>query len=350
MLRKIRATCAGSVTRLVLDILDKNKIEYQHNKTDRRISFPGSGGRQNEIFYDGLDDPEKIKSISGITGLWLEEATEFTERDVLQLDLRLRGKTAHYKQIMLTFNPVESAAPWLKQKYFDATGKPLILENTTVHLSTIRDNPFIDDEYKAVLKGIDDPEYSAIYLHGKWAVATGVIFTGWKIEAIPESRWENSIYGLDFGYHRTALVQVAIDKDAMTAHMRQLIYDKGMTNSDIIDRLGTLGISQTAEIYADSAEPDRIEEIFRKGYNIHPALKDVSDGIDMMKRFKLIIDENSTDGISELKTYKWKHDKNGQPVSPSCPVKISDHFCDSARYALYSWMKAYDYTPRIFYI
>jgi phage terminase large subunit len=42
----------------------------------------------------GLDDPEKIKSIVGLTDAWLEEATEFSPDDFTQIDLRVRDPYA----------------------------------------------------------------------------------------------------------------------------------------------------------------------------------------------------------------------------------------------------------------
>ena len=66
--------------------------------------------------FTGMDDPEKLKSIEGVTGVWMEEATEFTQEDFEQLDLRLRGVTAYHKQITLTLNPI-SEQHWIKQVF-----------------------------------------------------------------------------------------------------------------------------------------------------------------------------------------------------------------------------------------
>ncbi|HOO13450.1 MAG TPA: phage terminase large subunit, partial [Bacillota bacterium] len=60
----------------------------------------------SEILFFGLDDVEKLKSIQGITGIWVEEASELEPGDYKQLDIRLRGKTKFYKQMIITFNPI----------------------------------------------------------------------------------------------------------------------------------------------------------------------------------------------------------------------------------------------------
>ena len=75
---------------------------YKANKSDLTISFQNG----SEIIFAGLDDVEKLKSIYNITGIWIEEASELLEGDFNQLDIRLRGKTREYQQIILSFNPI----------------------------------------------------------------------------------------------------------------------------------------------------------------------------------------------------------------------------------------------------
>ena len=72
----------------------------------------------SEFLFCGLNDVERLKSIEGITGIWIEEASEITAEDFRQLDIRMRGKTKHYKQIIISFNPV-SITHWLKKEFFD---------------------------------------------------------------------------------------------------------------------------------------------------------------------------------------------------------------------------------------
>jgi phage terminase large subunit len=120
----------------------------------------------NEIIFAGFDDPEKIKSIQGITGIWIEEASEFTPGDFRQLDIRLRGYTQYYKQLILSFNPV-SVTHWLKTEFFDQ-GK----ENCLSLHSTYQDNRFLDQQSIDVLEGFakTDEYYYTVYCLGEWGV------------------------------------------------------------------------------------------------------------------------------------------------------------------------------------
>lgn len=126
----------------------------------------------NEILFAGLDDVEKLKSISGVTSIWIEEASETTPEDFRQLDIRMRGKSLNYKQMMISFNPID-INHWLKKEFFDRpkTG------STTTH-STYKDNPFLPDEDKAVLEAFKetDPYFYQVYCLGEWGVLGKTIF------------------------------------------------------------------------------------------------------------------------------------------------------------------------------
>lgn len=148
---------------------------YRVNRTDMRISFHNG----SEILFSGLDDVEKLKSIYNITGIWIEEASELEEADFNQLDIRLRGETAYYKQIILTFNPI-SALHWLKKRFFDAPD-----ERVRTHRSTYRDNRFLDAENIRVLEAFreTDPYYYAVYCLGEWGVYGQTVFPAAIVQA-----------------------------------------------------------------------------------------------------------------------------------------------------------------------
>ncbi len=138
------------------------------SKSELGIAFPNG----SQILFAGLDDPEKLKSIYAITGVWIEEASELREGDFNQLDIRLRGKTRYYKQMILTFNPV-SASHWLKKRFFD-TPDP----RARVHESTYKDNRFLDREAAATLEGFRDTDeyYYTVYCLGRWGVTGRTVF------------------------------------------------------------------------------------------------------------------------------------------------------------------------------
>lgn len=145
------------------------------NTADMRIRF-----NQNEIIFAGLDDVEKLKSITfsngELTDIWCEEASEISEADFNQLDIRLRGKGTK-KQIVLTFNPID-VNHWLKRRFIDSPS-----DNCVVHHSTYRDNEHLDQDYMRLLESYKDtdPYYYNVYCLGNWGVMGNTIFDANKV-------------------------------------------------------------------------------------------------------------------------------------------------------------------------
>ena len=168
--RKVAKTLRESCFRQLLGQLAEHYPDSgcAVSKSEMRISFPNG----SEILFAGLDDVEKLKSIYNITGIWIEEASELLESDFNQLDIRLRGETAFYKQIILSFNPV-SVKHWLKARFFDRTD-----ERARVHESTYRDNRFLDGEAIRTLEGFreTDEYYYMVYCLGMWGVTGKSVF------------------------------------------------------------------------------------------------------------------------------------------------------------------------------
>ena len=161
---------------------------------------------------------------------------------------------------------------------------------------------------------------------------------------MPE-QFDEIIYGLDFGYNNpSALVEIGIRDE--NAYILSELYESKLTNADLIEKLKSLIANKNAPVYADAAEPQRIEEITRAGFNIHPADKSVKDGIDYVKRQKILISPECDNAIAEFNTYKWKEDRNGNVLDE--PVKFRDHLMDAMRYALYTHSKSVD--PSIYLI
>ena len=118
VIRKYGTTIKDSVFQLFIDILRKWNLYdvCKINLSTYTITLPNG----SVILFKGLDDSEKIKSITDISDIWCEEATELTEDDFTQLDLRLRSMIGSL-QLIVSFNPI-SKVNWVYKKWF-ADGK-----------------------------------------------------------------------------------------------------------------------------------------------------------------------------------------------------------------------------------
>lgn len=331
ILRKIGATIRNSVWALVLEILKKWQIPHVVNKSDFTIRLPRF---DSQIIFSGLDDPEKIKSIQGVTGEWLEEATEFTAGDFAELDRRLRGDTPHYKQIIKTFNPDEATVGGvvLKADYFDS-----INPDAYIHHSTVYDNSHLNDpQYIRVLESEKDPVQRKIYLLGQWAAAKGLIFPGFKIVSeLPKT--DRKIYGIDFGFvDPSVILEIGIGPTFLT--IAELMHQSESLTSGIVERLISSKVDKMAYIYCDSAEPDRIEEIARAGFRcVKPAKKDIHAGIDHVKKSIIYSLGDNTETNKDFSRYKWRVDRNGVLLDE--PAHMFSHAPDALRYAAYTYAK-----------
>ena len=210
VLRKVGRTVKQSIFQMLLDtlsffkILDKCKV----NRTDFSIELPNGS-----IFIaTGLDDSEKIKSITSITDIWMEEATEFIQDDFNQLDLRLRHPTATGQQIILSFNPV-SKVNWCYKLFFkdewdagEEAQKAEMLEfrkKAKILHTNYLDNRFLPQPYidSLLLLKATNPAYFTIYALGNFGSLDKLIFNNWQVQEFDYKKINGELMvGLDFGF------------------------------------------------------------------------------------------------------------------------------------------------------
>lgn len=329
MTRKTMPSLRVTAYRVFVELL-KDYGYYKlckHNKSENTIEY-GS----NWLLFTSVDDEEKMRS-SEFNDIFMEEAPEFTYEDFMTLKLRLSAPTVKEEpnQMFLSFNPSNEYG-WINQKLIHQPDVEEII-------STYKDNPFLDDEYVKTLEQLQeqDPAYWKIYGLGQYAQLENVIYQPFEvIDSYPDS-FDDTIYGLDFGYNNpSALLEIGIKDEEF--YTTELLYETKLTNADLIERLKIFlpkGEKRRKEIYADSAEPDRIEEIRRAGFNIKPAYKgknSVKDGIDFCKSQKIYTLASNVNLNKERSNYTWKQDKNKRALDE--PNKHDDHLLDGMRYGI----------------
>lgn len=333
IIRKVDRTIKRSVFTLFRNIIARWKLtsEFNVNLADKTIVYKPTGG---QIMFSGLDDVEKLKSIEGVTSIWCEEATELTQQDFEQLDLRLRGDHGCLKQIILTLNPI-SEQHWIKKIFFDDPMEGVF----TLH-TTYRDNAFIDAEYRMVMenKKKTNPRYYNIYALGNWGTAEGLIFPSVKQRLVrpEEVAGLECVQGLDFGYTNdpTAFHQSYVDKPNKRLYVYDGFYERGMSNAKIAEEIKAMEAHKHRTI-ADSSEPKSIDYIKGKGVKIEGAQKgadSISSGIDFLSEFEIIVNAHLVEFMTEFNNYSWALDKHGKATNK--PVDDFNHFIDSLRYSV----------------
>lgn len=291
-----------------------------------------------QIMFKGLDDVEKIKSITtqkgSLTNIWIEEATEVSQEAYKQLKKRLRGQSPVKKCILISFNPI-LRSHWIYKEFF---GEWYLNENNFyrdkekfIIKTTYKDNCFLEADDIAELENENDPYWYNVYTLGNWGVLGDTIFRNWTIKEISRSeinQFDNIKNGLDWGFSNdpTAFIRTHYDKKNKIIYIFKELYEKKLTNENIVKLIEP--IIGKEYIICDSAEPKSIKELQNLGINALAAKKgkdSILHGIQWLQGHQIIVDSTCQSMINEFQLYTWKTDKNG--VSMSIPVDKNNHLC-----------------------
>ena len=314
--RKSFPALRGTVMRDFFTILKDHEIysEEFHSKTAHEYRL-----NQNTIEFISLDMAQKIRGRKRDL-LFANEANELTQEDWTQLLFRTNEK------VILDYNPSEEFH-WIYDQVLNRS-------DVDFFQTTYKDNPFLGDVIKEEIERLKqvDENYWRVYGLGERGQSRSLVYQFQTCKEIPKEAKLVS-YGLDFGYSSdpTSLVRTYLLEDNM--YVDELLYRTGMTNQDIANEMKALGLDRSNEVFADSAEPKSIEEIYRMGWNIKPTIKgSINIGIDIIRRYKLHATESSFNLIKELRNYKYIEDKNG--LLTNRPVDNFNHALDALRYSV----------------
>jgi phage terminase large subunit len=304
------------------NIWDEKDFRY----TDFIYTF--KNGSYIELF--GLEDPDKAKGPARDI-LFVNEANLISKALFDQLLIRTTG------QVFLDWNPADFIS-WV----YEVADNP---NNKRIHSTYLNNISNLSDSQIRNIeqyKDLPDDFMWKVYGLGERGSAKEIIYTQWKqYDEAPDG---DVFYGLDFGYvHPAALIKVTHHEGQN--YFEEIVYQSGLTLSDL-SRLIKEKLPERATIYADAAEPKSIEELYRQGFNIKPAQKDVWAGIVKMKSYPINLHYNSKNLRREFMSYKWKKDKNDNVIEE--PVKANDDLMDACRYAVFTHLTKLKFEVSVF--
>jgi len=340
IVRQVARTLKSSCWNEVLKAVDRLGLRrfFAVSKTDHTLTARNNGA---QILFAGLDDAEKIKSLTPrrgvLTDVWMEEATECAYADFKQLDKRLRGPSRHVKRLTLSFNPV-SRDHWIYKEFFSIwQDRRNYAESPQVSIlkTTYKDNRFLSPDDRRALEEEKDPYFYQVYTLGNWGVLAPVIFTNWRVEALPEPVPGETRLGLDFGFAADpfGFLLLRYERKARRIWVMEEKLEKGLTNMDLAALLRPY--AAFGSIACDSAEPKSIQELLSLGLPVHPVRKgpdSIQHGIQWLRQQEIILSPACPGLRAELAAYQWQRDKDGA-VLPR-PRDRDNHLIDALRYAL----------------
>lgn len=383
VVREVFDTIQDSCYDLLSEILDdlglmtEDAAEWRRNpklvlcqRSPLRIKFHNG----STIIFKGMDKPEKIKSINGVSIVWIEECSEVKYAGYKELMGRLRtpNLSIHF---LLSCNPV-GKENWVYRHFFKRPKndgseeivlddeelyerKVMVKGNTYYMHSLPEDNIFLPREYLRTLDEIKD------YDEDLWRVARKGRFgvNGTRVlpqvivaaspkmfkRSIEELGDEAKYFGFDFGFEESynAVVSMAVD----TAHSILYIYDEIYINHITDDKMAELpemqGLKKRLESYnarglnkqiiADNEDPKAIQYYRQVGFSIRACRNKFAgsrlSNTRKIKRFhKIVISPKCKNTIRELRDLTYARDRQGNAIYDS--FNIDPHTFSAIWYGL----------------
>lgn len=340
--RNVARTIRNSVFNEITKSINNMGVKefFSINKSDMVITCKING---KQILFCGLDDAEKVKSITPQRGvlerIFIEEATEVKREAYMQLKKRLRGISKNSKHIIMAFNPILKSH-WIYKEFFGGWRDDKTVyadEEKLIVKTTYKDNIFLTDSDRALLENETDPYFYNVYSLGNWGLLGGVIFKNWRVEDLSDKipHFDNIYCGCDFGYSKdpNALIKVHLDKARKKIYVFDEWYQAGMTNDELLRVCREFCENQY--LTCDSTEPKTIDFLALNNVKAIGAVKgadSVNHGIRWLSGYEIIIDIKCQNFKNEIEQYHWQEDKNG--IQMAKPVDANNHLIDALRYSL----------------
>jgi phage terminase large subunit len=296
-----------------------------------------------KIYFRGLDDPHKAKSLKmhfGYVGVtWFEELDQFDGMNEIRtvLQTTMRGGDRFWN--FMSYNPPNTASSWVNSEFRHPVA------NRFTHHSTYLNVPrcWLGDQFHIeadLLRRVNEPAYRHEYL-GEVTGTGGAIFTNLTARRILDNEIKGfcSIReGLDWGYATDPFcwLRMNYDKTRRILYIYDEIYGMGILNDAAASRIKEKGYGATA-IIADSAEPKSIADLRREGVNVRGAVKgpgSVGHGIKKLQALhSIVIDpERAPNAWREFSLYEFARGRDGS-FRAEYP-DTNNHTIDAVRYAL----------------
>lgn len=338
----IRESCFDLFLEILedLDLLDPNTNRKQSKKvryktSPMQLSFPNG----SKIIFKGMDKPGKLKSINGVSIVWLEEASEIKYAGYKELKGRLRHPSLSLHFILST-NPV-GTENWIYQHFFKRTNddgsvttilddqrlyrkRTIVKNGVYYHHSVVDDNLFVPKSYVHTLDDMQnyDPDLYRVARLGQFGLNGVRVLPQFQVAAshakvmravqgIPS---KFKFTGFDFGFETSynAVIRMAVDDKEKVLYIYWEYYKNHMTDDQTAAELAELGL-QGEQIIADNEDPKAIQYYRQMGFKIRPCHKWAGSRLAntrKVKRFrKIICSPNCINAIRELSTLTYAKDQ-----------------------------------------
>lgn len=343
--REIQKSLKSSVKRLLSDKIRTTGLSHLYEETETEIRGPGG----TLFLFEGLrSNPDSVKSMEGLDLAWVEEANTVSQRS---LDLLIPTVRKPGSEIWFTWNPKSSTDP--VDALLRGTHRP---PNALIERVNFDQNPFFPDVLRADM-GFDqlrDPDkYAHVWLGEYLRNSEARVFKNWTIEEFETPSDATFYLGADWGFSVDPTVLIRCFVRGRKLYVDREVYQVGceidhtpalFAGSDTAQparwenprEYEGLPDAQRWVIRADSARPETISYMQRRGFRIEPATKgpgSVEEGVEFLKSYDVVVHPRCKHTIDELTLFSFKTDPLTENVLPVLQDK-KNHVIDALRYSI----------------
>lgn len=312
-----------------------------------------------QIFFRGLDDESKLKSIKPRQGVfkyvWFEEFSELNGANQVRNVMQSVVRGGNDFRIFNSFNPPLSVNSWANKYILIPDERAVVFRtNYTMIPPEWLGEAFIFEAER--LRDINETAYNHEYM-GEATGTGGEVFPNLIIRDITDEEIKQMQYfycGLDWGFSVDpfAFIRCSYDRRTQTVYLLDEIYKRGCSNTEIADMIKARGYDRMLKqntysifggierekqlIICDSAEPKSINDLHKLDIKSTACKKypgSVIYGIKWLQSKHIVIDPARTPHtFREFTEYEYETTKDGEFLA-SVP-DANNHTIDATRYAL----------------
>lgn len=345
--REVQHSLKQSVRQLLLDKIAKHGLQSYFEVREAEIRSPGEG----RINFVGMQDAtaETIKSFEGARRAYIEEAQTISARSWSTLRPTIRRNAD--AEIWCAWNPKKDTDPIDSFFRKDPPKKAILVS------ANYADNPWLTPdvlEEIAYDKARDPDRYAHVWLGAYETKSEARVFQNWRIDWFETPADARFFHGADWGFANDPTVLVRCFLDGRTLYIDREAGGIGVEIDDLPalfagsdtrrdaprweNRHARSGIETASSwpIIADSARPETISYMRRKGFRIEPAAKgkdSVREGVEWLRGMDIVVHPDCKRTIDELASYQWQTDRRTGEIIPKLKDE-KNHVIDALRYAL----------------
>lgn len=305
-----------------------NDDVFDWNASEKKLKTPNG----SVLVMESADNKRKIERLRGpnLSWFWMEEGARMPKKVWDIMNGRLR--TGEYRNAFVTTTP--KGFNWIYDTFVDNGHYALTDIPTEI-------NPELPEDYHERMEEYEGQFYQQEIL-GKFVQFEGLVFD-WVsqdhiISELP-NEWDETIYGLDWGWRNPTAVVVILKKGdeyyiADEIYERKLKIDSSNPKDrDLVFKLNRLEERWgTGVIYCDPSEPESLNELKSNGFKARKAKNDVLPGIQKVSSNQnyIKINEDCQNTINEFRSYQYKDDEKEEPLDEN------NHLMDALRYAIFT--------------